>query len=407
MIAAALPARPALAVRGRPKAALVVAGPARLEEAEVAAIRRRQGASLEWLDQPDIRRALEGFEHVRSAEAETEEGLVRAHERMRRVDLAGVEQALAEAERASARVAPTPEGRALVAELLVQRAILAITQNEPSLARKRMAEALSADPAMQLSGTQYPPGVIRLWEQARADAAAAPRVAIGVDSVPDGATVTSEGATRGQTPIRIELSQGPHLLWLTRYGSLPRLRRLEAAPGLEVSERLQPIEDGQRLRALVLAIRQADAAHRREPCEALRAALAVDLVVVAQDASAAGASACGGVASIATEVPSPLADPAALAITRERPSHERPWYRDGLGDTLCGVGVAGLVAGGALFLLANGHAQSANGSRTLDGYVDHAGTADDLRAAGWGATLGGSAFVLTGVARYLFFRKHP
>jgi hypothetical protein len=84
--------------------------------------------------------------------------------------------------------------------------------------------------------------------------------------------------------------------------------------------------------------------------------------------------------------------------------HARPWYRDWLGDALCGAGVIGLAVGG--FEWSSGHADAAAVGEATDHqtFVERSMAADSAltrQRIGVGALIAGAALVAAGVTHYL------
>lgn len=103
------------------------------------------------------------------------------------------------------------------------------------------------------------------------------------------------------------------------------------------------------------------------------------------------------------ELPDDALDPEAPATEDEPPDDDGPprrWYADPVGGVLLGVGVAGLITGGALMGLAQRRIRQAPNADIEDEYYDVIAQAERFNTAG-GVVLGvGGVLVLSGVIRY-------
>jgi hypothetical protein len=283
------------------------------------------------LDDPGARAVLERVVRVASPEERVRAALERAHQRLRRFELAAVKQSLEDARAASLELPPSPEGRALAAEVAVREAEAALVDNDAERARAALSFAFAIEPALIIDPVRESPPLVEQAGRARAEREAAPRVRIRFESTPPGARVLAGAAWRGETPLELELGAGPQLVWLAREGHQTRAQLVDAQAGGRVSFTLAPLDEAARLQPLVDAVRRSEGEPRRQAALALAAALRVDVIAVLGGADA----------PILYEraTPAPLAG--ELATPRRAPSSRR-WYQKGW--------VWGVVAGSALVL---------------------------------------------------------
>jgi tetratricopeptide (TPR) repeat protein len=110
-------------------------------------------------------------------------------------------------------------------------------------------------------------------------------------------------------------------------------------------------------------------------------------------------------------VPAPVTPPPAPAPVPPRANgldHEvaigqrspRPWYTDGIGDTLAIAGIAAGVASAVLYDVALSDHSSATGATTYQAYQDDLDHAHALRTGAIVACSGGAALVVAAIVRY-------
>lgn len=304
----------------RPTAALVVGAAPGPSAAELTALRARAAERYRLVDDGELRAALEQLARPQTAEERVRAALATARQRLRLFDLPAVAAALATARAAAAALQPTPEGRALLAEVGVRQAELALVSNDEPTAARAMALALSAAPSLALDA-RYSPPLRAALARAQKGAAVAPRRAVAVTTSPPGAEVTLAEARRGATPLALAAVPAvPEIVWLTREGYVPRVEVLEP-DATRLAATLHPLGVAQRLLPLVEAVRGSDGPDRRGAAQALAAALQVDALLVTDAAGAA--------VEYARPSPSSSASPAATTLTDEPPPppRRRPWYR--------------------------------------------------------------------------------
>jgi len=329
-----------------PRAALVVGAVPGPDAARLALLRTELGARYLLLEDPRTRASLESVVHLPSPAERLGRALVRARQRLRRFDLAGVHDELREARTAAAQMSPTAQARALAAELGVREAELAVVEHDDAAAARAMALAISAAPSLQLSPGWYAPSLLSLASRTRAAAAAAPRRRSMIRTTPPGVEVTLGGALRGVTPFTLDDSPNlPELVWLTRDGYLARAEVLE--PGADLNVSLQPLGESDRLAQLVDAVRGSEGERRLAAALALASALAVDVVLVtASDGSMPTAYARVSAPPPSLARPPIVAEKAEPASPRPLPPSRKPWYRRGwIWGVAAGLIVAGTVAG--------------------------------------------------------------
>lgn len=314
----------AAAAHAAERCAILVASQPQPDPAGLAAVRQQLAARCRFDEPAPLRAVLEGFERPPSPEERAREALARGHARMRRFDAAGVLQALADARGAAAAAPPTVEGRQLFVQIALQEAELdAISGRDAAAQVRAMRLALAADPDLTLDEARASPAMAQLLKRARAELAAAPRVAVRIESQPPGAAVWASG-WRGETPVVVELPAGPSLVWLARAGYVGRALTVEGAEGARVSSALEPLSDAEQLRPLVDAVRQAPADRRREAVLAVGASLALDAVVIVEPG--VKAPAIVEVAPALAAAP-PAAVVAAAAGAPSPTRAQRPWYK--------------------------------------------------------------------------------
>jgi hypothetical protein len=290
------------------------------------------------------RDALEGYTVPPSPEESTRDALERAHQRMRRFDLAGVRQALAEAREASTHLPPTDEGRRLAAVVALREAELAIVAKDRPGQRRAAAFALSIDPALTPDPQRVPPPVVELVAQVRQAIAKQARVRVRVETTPAGGRVVMGDRSATAAPAEIEVPPGPLVVWGSREGSAPRALWLDK-PSDAIKIELEPLDDAARLRPLVGTLRQAAPEHRRSAALALADALGVDAVALLDaDAREPAVYTRRIPALAATPPPAPalVTPPEPPAPPPHTPVYKRAWFWAVLGGVA--VASAGAVA---------------------------------------------------------------
>jgi hypothetical protein len=101
----------------------------------------------------------------------------------------------------------------------------------------------------------------------------------------------------------------------------------------------------------------------------------------------------------------PASQPEAVAPGASQPAEasprRAPWYRDVLGDSLAGGGLALAIAGAAVWGVGRGEAKKANSASTYDAWVSHSDGAMALQRAGVAVLSVGGALIVAGVVRYV------
>jgi hypothetical protein len=103
-------------------------------------------------------------------------------------------------------------------------------------------EAAAAAPDLQLDEGEYPPEVIKAYQEARQRAQAAPPRELTVQSVPPGADVELNGRLWGRAPARLKLPPGRCRLLVTRPGYEPFVG--ECGRGATFTASLKPAGKG-------------------------------------------------------------------------------------------------------------------------------------------------------------------
>ncbi|HUS66804.1 MAG TPA: PEGA domain-containing protein [Kofleriaceae bacterium] len=307
------------------------------DEPHLEQARATLGRGCRLLDDARTREVLERISRTSSAEERVRSALQRAHLRLRRFDFAQVQQLLDEARAAAGALPPSAEGRALAAEVGLREAEVALVAGDVAAQMRGMSLALAIDPALKLDPAREPPTLVQLLEHVRAERGSRARLNVRVETTPPGARLFVAGEWRGETPLMVDLVQGPHVLWLSRDGYRARAERVVASAGVAVEVALEPIGEVERLRPLVDAVRQSDGERRGQAALALAAALGVDSVAVLD----AGADA----PALYTRPPPVV--PRGAELRRAEAPRPRPWYRRGwVWGTIAGAAVViGVVAG--------------------------------------------------------------
>jgi hypothetical protein len=97
--------------------------------------------------------------------------------------------------------------------------------------------------------------------------------------------------------------------------------------------------------------------------------------------------------------PDPDPDPESLP-RRVDADPRRPWYADPWGGALAGVGVVGLVAGGAVYGVARADEREADRATTENDYLDRIDRASTLSRVGIALFVVGGAAIVGAVVRY-------
>jgi hypothetical protein len=133
------------------------------------------------------------------------------------------------------------------------------------------------------------------------------------------------GAWRGETPLSLELPDGPTLIWLVHPEARTRALVAQASAGAAVTAKLEPVEAAERLRPLVDAVRQTAGGARREAALALAGAIGVDALVVVEPGSEPEVYGRRPPPPPAASAPPPLL--AAPTLRAVSPPRQRPWYK--------------------------------------------------------------------------------
>jgi tetratricopeptide (TPR) repeat protein len=117
-------------------------------------------------------------------------------------------------------------------------------------------------------------------------------------------------------------------------------------------------------------------------------------------------------ASAEEPTPDPAPEPVPVEVEPtpepEPQDVERPaWYRDWLGGTLVGVGVAGTVSGGVLLALSQSRADEAADAGSEGRYRDEVEGAERMHTAGWVLVGVGAGAIVGGIIRYAVLAKRP
>jgi tetratricopeptide (TPR) repeat protein len=101
----------------------------------------------------------------------------------------------------------------------------------------------------------------------------------------------------------------------------------------------------------------------------------------------------------------PATQPLVVAPVASQPAEEgprrAPWYKDVLGDALCGGGLALAIAGAAAWGVGRAEARKANDAGTYDGWAAHSDGALAMQQAGIAVLSLGGALIAAGVVRYV------
>jgi hypothetical protein len=259
------------------KAVLVTGAAPGPDPSRIEAARAELASRFELVEGP--RDVLEGYATPAPAGEQVRDALERAHQHLRRFDLPSVRQTLAEARQASLQLAPTPESRRLAALVALREAELAMVARDRAAERRAAAFALSIDPSLAPDPRREPPLLVASIERTRQALSKLARVSVRVETLPPAGEVHLGEHTVGPAPVELQVPPGPLVVWATRDGFAPRALWSDAAVGTVTIE-LEPLEDAARVRPLVQALRQADAAHRRAAALALVDALGVDAVAL-------------------------------------------------------------------------------------------------------------------------------
>jgi len=321
---------PLLALFVAPPTVVLVTGPAPgPDSARIEAARAELGKRFRIVDAP--REVLEGYTMPPAPDELVRDALERAHQGMRRFELAAVRQALAEAREAAARLAPTDAGRQLAAVVALREAELAMVVHDRAGQRRAVAFVLSIDPALTPDPQRVPPPLVQLIEDVRRTLAKSARVRLRVETTPPAARIVVGDRVAGRAPTDIESGPGPLVVWATRDGSTPRALWTEAHEDQTISIELEPLDQAARLRPLVSALRQAGAQGRRAAALALAAALGVDSVAMLD--GDARAPTIYGRQIMATPAPEPApsqlvraGEPAAPPPVARAPLYRRAWF---------------------------------------------------------------------------------
>jgi hypothetical protein len=316
-------------VRG---ALVIVAVP---DEARANAVRTSLAARYRMVDAAPVREALEQIRRETPAEERVRETLLRARQRLRKFDQAGLARTLDEARQAAAALPPTSEGRMLLAEVSVCAAEAASLAGDSGAAARHMREALGAEPELLLDPVRYPPALVELGARVRSELARQPEVPIEIASTPPGARVFAAGNWRGETPLRLSAKPGPLMVWLVRDGFRPTSLRIDGPAPVPVV--LVPLDERARLVPLVEAVRRAGGEARRQAALALAAALDVSVIAVLD----------GGETPIEYRREQPQPERRVDLVEQPRAATPKAWYKRGWvwGVVASSVIVVAVVAG--------------------------------------------------------------
>ena len=104
--------------------------------------------------------------------------------------------------------------------------------------------------------------------------------------------------------------------------------------------------------------------------------------------------------------PEPDPEPAPIKPREdEGKDTTKAWYKDPVGGVLVGIGVAGVVTGGALMGVASSRAKSVGDADTNQDYVDAKDSAKTLNTGGVVALSVGGALLVGGIIRYAIVAK--
>jgi hypothetical protein len=295
-------------------------------------MRARLSSRFRLIDDAPRRFALERFDRKPPAEERVRAALLEARAQLRRFQLDAVDRSLAQAGTEATTLPPTGEGRALMAEIALRAAERQAMAGANDAALQEMLRALAVD-TMPLDPARHSPTLVELHERARAARQKAPLVRVGITTSPPGARVLEGGQQRGQTPLALELPAGPAVLWLALDGHRPVAHRFEARADSPVAVALEPLDEEERLRPLVEAVRRSAGEARRAAALALAGALGVDALVVIDAGEA-----------------ETIYERARPDLVQAQPQPHRPWYRRGwvwgvIAGTAAAVAVVAGVAG--------------------------------------------------------------
>lgn len=123
-----------------------------------------------------------------------------------------------------------------------------------------------------------------------------------------------------------------------------------------------------------------------------------------------GLERCG--AEVPAQEPSPapppeptVHPPESQSVDRSSRPTKQSWQRDALGWTLVGVGAAGGLGGGALLILADAAARTANDSAQQSAYQDSQRQVRPRRVAGAVVLTAGSALLVGGIIRFVVVKR--
>jgi hypothetical protein len=251
------------------------------KDARVPSLREPLRAALEDpLDATDARPAAE-LARARSR-------IDAAKEAFSRFDYAGVIARLGQAEAILETLPPSPALLHTCADAEVLRGVVRAYQHQTSDARIAFALAQRLDEDRKaLDPAQYPPQLVELYRQARADGES--RLGrVELTSEPPGASLAVDGHAAGVAPLRTSIAAGDHLVTATLDGRAPRSVILHVATARPSTLALQlaalPVEE--QMRSLRLRLRSAgdDLVGARAAAAELAALAAVEILVVVGDA---------------------------------------------------------------------------------------------------------------------------
>jgi hypothetical protein len=373
-----------------PTAALVVRTPPTPAPDLLAATRSRLQGRFQLLDDAAVRRVLEAFDRAPTPQELVRRALVVSAQQLRRFDTRSAGLTLHQARQDAASLPPTEEGRDLVAREAQQEALLGLLLKDVPAEERGLAVALSARPDLRPDLDEWPPVLVRSFEQVRARLSSAVKTPVTVETQPSGATVVSSEGILGSTPLAIHISAaGPTVVWLMRDGYATQCLRV----GQDDPPRAWPLERldvERRLGPLVDALRGDSLELRAQAARTLAHALGVDAVALWD-------------AREADPIVYPAREPpaaSASSLQTPAPGVRRPWYRDPLGDVL--VGAAALGAGVAAAAFAAGQASALKTYAAADDstYVNGRNATQMWRQVGTVATLSSGALLAAALVRY-------
>ncbi|MFA4874485.1 MAG: PEGA domain-containing protein, partial [bacterium] len=137
---------------------------------------------------------------------------------------------------------PGPESGMLLVDAYITQAMTAKSMRDDAGAREACAAALLIHPALEISGSEYPPSLVSIFDGARKNLRAAPTGSLALRSKPPAAEVFINGILRGVTPLEIaDLPAGNYSLLIraNKYKQDERIVTIESGKRLAVDEKLK------------------------------------------------------------------------------------------------------------------------------------------------------------------------